>query len=324
MAQQGGVDPIGNGAARTHSLAGPEGADGEEFGDEEGDDFGQQPQVGGVRVANPICRSSRAISTIRIVTTIVRRVTSASITIAMTAATDSATTGTIAVIGRISEATVATVSSRGAARVAERTVTATIAGRIIPAAKASRAKAAFAVASAIRDPTAAIRTVPLIASMPMAAYSRPQRLRRSRPSSVLHLLRQPLPSPLRRPSSSRNSRPSCGARFDVRVARNRPRLRLCRRPPMKIPNESKELRFSGLFFGRVRRSLVVPGDSASRSRPPGTALVLLSFQPMSGRAPWAPVSCSCAKSPSCRRRSAPRRAWVRRIFDNFRVPGLPG
>jgi Domain of unknown function (DUF4167) len=47
VAQQGGVDPMGNGAARTHSLAGPEGVD-EEFGDEEGDDFGggQLPQGG--------------------------------------------------------------------------------------------------------------------------------------------------------------------------------------------------------------------------------------------------------------------------------------
>ena len=47
MAQQGG-DPMGNGAARTHSLAGPEGADSDEFGEEgEGDEFGvQQPQLG--------------------------------------------------------------------------------------------------------------------------------------------------------------------------------------------------------------------------------------------------------------------------------------
>ena len=36
MAQQGGGDPMGmgNGAARTHSLAGPEGSDGDEFGEE--------------------------------------------------------------------------------------------------------------------------------------------------------------------------------------------------------------------------------------------------------------------------------------------------
>ena len=49
MAQQGGMDPMGNGAARTHSLAGPEGADGDEFGDDEGDEFGagQQPQTAG-------------------------------------------------------------------------------------------------------------------------------------------------------------------------------------------------------------------------------------------------------------------------------------
>lgn len=49
MAQQGGTDPMGNGAARTHSLAGPEGADSDEFGDEDGDDFGggqPQPIVG--------------------------------------------------------------------------------------------------------------------------------------------------------------------------------------------------------------------------------------------------------------------------------------
>jgi len=47
MAAQGGMDPMGNGAARTHSLAGPEGSDGEEFGEEDGDDVGQQPQVAG-------------------------------------------------------------------------------------------------------------------------------------------------------------------------------------------------------------------------------------------------------------------------------------
>ncbi|MBS0234992.1 MAG: DUF4167 domain-containing protein [Proteobacteria bacterium] len=47
MAAQGGVDPMGNGAARTHSLAGPEGSDGEEFGEEDGDEMGQQPQVAG-------------------------------------------------------------------------------------------------------------------------------------------------------------------------------------------------------------------------------------------------------------------------------------
>lgn len=49
MAQQGGMDPMGNGAARTHSLAGPEGADSDEFGDEDGDEFGggqQPPAVG--------------------------------------------------------------------------------------------------------------------------------------------------------------------------------------------------------------------------------------------------------------------------------------
>lgn len=47
MMQQGGMDPMGNGAARTHSLAGPEGADSEELGEEDGDEFGQQPQVAG-------------------------------------------------------------------------------------------------------------------------------------------------------------------------------------------------------------------------------------------------------------------------------------
>ncbi|WP_409561788.1 DUF4167 domain-containing protein [Hyphomicrobium sp. MC8b] len=49
MAQQGGVDPMGNGAARTHSLAGPEGADSDEFGDEDGDEFGggQQQAIAG-------------------------------------------------------------------------------------------------------------------------------------------------------------------------------------------------------------------------------------------------------------------------------------
>src|SRR5215475_7942016 len=49
MAQQGGMDQMGNnGAARTHSLAGPEGSD-DEFGEEDGDEFGggQQPQVAG-------------------------------------------------------------------------------------------------------------------------------------------------------------------------------------------------------------------------------------------------------------------------------------
>ncbi|MFT3733019.1 MAG: DUF4167 domain-containing protein [Hyphomicrobium sp.] len=49
MVQQGGMDPMGNGAARTHSLAGPEGVDSDEFGEDEGDEFGagQQPQVAG-------------------------------------------------------------------------------------------------------------------------------------------------------------------------------------------------------------------------------------------------------------------------------------
>lgn len=47
MAQQGGVDPMGNGAARTHSLAGPEGADGDELGDEDGDEFAPQPNAAG-------------------------------------------------------------------------------------------------------------------------------------------------------------------------------------------------------------------------------------------------------------------------------------
>lgn len=53
MAQQGGVDPMGNGAARTHSLAGPEGSDGDEFGDEEGDEFGVQPQLGSGQGGQP-------------------------------------------------------------------------------------------------------------------------------------------------------------------------------------------------------------------------------------------------------------------------------
>jgi len=44
MAQQGGMDPLGNGAARTHTLAGPEGSDGDEFGDDESDEFGVQVQ----------------------------------------------------------------------------------------------------------------------------------------------------------------------------------------------------------------------------------------------------------------------------------------
>lgn len=44
MAQQGGVDPLNNGAARTHTLAGPEGSDGDEFGDDESDEFGVQVQ----------------------------------------------------------------------------------------------------------------------------------------------------------------------------------------------------------------------------------------------------------------------------------------
>lgn len=45
---QGGTDPFSNGAARTHSLASPDGSDGDEFGDEDsGDDFGAQGNVGG-------------------------------------------------------------------------------------------------------------------------------------------------------------------------------------------------------------------------------------------------------------------------------------
>ena len=45
MAQQGGVDPLGNnGAARTHTLGGPDGNDGDEFGEDEGDEFGVQAQ----------------------------------------------------------------------------------------------------------------------------------------------------------------------------------------------------------------------------------------------------------------------------------------
>ena len=41
---QGGMDPLSNGAARTHTLAGPDGNEGDEFGDDEGDEFGVQPQ----------------------------------------------------------------------------------------------------------------------------------------------------------------------------------------------------------------------------------------------------------------------------------------
>jgi hypothetical protein len=41
---QGGMDPMGGGAARTHTLAGPDGSDSDEFGDDDGDDFGMQPQ----------------------------------------------------------------------------------------------------------------------------------------------------------------------------------------------------------------------------------------------------------------------------------------
>ncbi len=45
---QGASDPFSNGAARTHSLASPDGSDGDEFGDEDsGDDFGAQGNVGG-------------------------------------------------------------------------------------------------------------------------------------------------------------------------------------------------------------------------------------------------------------------------------------
>ena len=52
MAQQGGMDPMGNGAARTHSLAGPEGVEGDEF-DEDGDEFGVQPQQSAGPVDGP-------------------------------------------------------------------------------------------------------------------------------------------------------------------------------------------------------------------------------------------------------------------------------
>jgi hypothetical protein len=44
---QGGMDPLSNGAARTHTLPGPDGNDGDEFGDDEGDEFGIQPQQSG-------------------------------------------------------------------------------------------------------------------------------------------------------------------------------------------------------------------------------------------------------------------------------------
>jgi hypothetical protein len=44
MAQQGGVDTtLGNGAARTHTLGGPDG-EGDEFGEDDGDEFGVQAQ----------------------------------------------------------------------------------------------------------------------------------------------------------------------------------------------------------------------------------------------------------------------------------------
>lgn len=41
---QGGMDPMGGGAARTHTLAGPDGGDSDEFGDDDADDFGMQSQ----------------------------------------------------------------------------------------------------------------------------------------------------------------------------------------------------------------------------------------------------------------------------------------
>ena len=44
---QGGMDPLSNGAAQTHNLAGPDGNDGDEFGDDEGDEFGVQLQQPG-------------------------------------------------------------------------------------------------------------------------------------------------------------------------------------------------------------------------------------------------------------------------------------
>ena len=44
---QGGMDPLNNGAAQTHNLAGPDGNDGDEFGDDEGDEFGVQLQQSG-------------------------------------------------------------------------------------------------------------------------------------------------------------------------------------------------------------------------------------------------------------------------------------
>lgn len=48
MAQQGGMDPLGNnGAARTHTLAGPGDGDGDEAGEDDGDEFGVQAQQPG-------------------------------------------------------------------------------------------------------------------------------------------------------------------------------------------------------------------------------------------------------------------------------------
>ena len=108
MAQQGGADPMGmgNGAARTHSLAGPEGSDGDEFGDEEGDEFGVQQPLGGQGggqpdLQQPFQQQPRATSIIpiRTATKIARRAMIGTTTIAMTVATDSVSTVMIAMIG---------------------------------------------------------------------------------------------------------------------------------------------------------------------------------------------------------------------------------
>ena len=69
---QGGMDPLSNGAAQTHNLAGPDGNDGDEFGDDEGDEFGvqlQQSGNSGEAPQQPLFNSRSAISIIRIAIT---------------------------------------------------------------------------------------------------------------------------------------------------------------------------------------------------------------------------------------------------------------
>lgn len=44
---QGGMDPLSSGAAQTHNLAGPDSNEGDEFGDDDGDEFGVQLQQPG-------------------------------------------------------------------------------------------------------------------------------------------------------------------------------------------------------------------------------------------------------------------------------------